>query len=73
MILPTKHLPVDKSVIGASAILLPLVEKDYLTVSQLWNKVLVEEILSFDLFLLGLDFLFILGVIDHRNGRLART
>jgi hypothetical protein len=58
MILPTKHLPLDKSALGSAAILLR--HHTYpMTVSELWDKVSEHGIRTFDQFTLGLTFLYI--------------
>ena len=72
MILPTKHLPLDKSALGSAAILLQHMH-DKPTVSELWERVSGRGISAFDQFVVALDLLFIVGVVDHRNGRLVRA
>jgi hypothetical protein len=71
MILPAKHLSLDKSAIGSAALLL----RDFAgtpTVSELWDAVSDRGIATFDQFMMGLTFLYLLGAIDHREGRLVR-
>lgn len=70
MILPTKHLPLDKSAIGSAAILLRSFAAG-LTVSELWERVSSDGIATFDQFVMGLTLLYALGIVDHRNGRLV--
>jgi hypothetical protein len=70
MILPTKHLPLDKSAIGSAAILLRRFAAG-LTVSELWERVSSDGIATFDQFVMGLTLLYALGIVDHRNGRLV--
>lgn len=70
MILPTKHLPLDKSAIGSAAILLRSFAAG-LTVSELWERVSADGIATFDQFVMGLTLLYALGILDHRNGRLV--
>jgi hypothetical protein len=71
MILPTKHLSLDKSAIGSAAILLRNLNSGS-TVSQLWEGVSDRGIATFDQFVMGLTLLYMLGAVDHRNGRLVR-
>jgi hypothetical protein len=70
MILPTKHLPLDKSAIGSAAILLRSFAAG-LTVSELWERASSDGIATFDQFVMGLTLLYALGIVDHRNGRLV--
>jgi hypothetical protein len=70
MILPTKHLTLDKSAIGSAAIVLRGFS-DGSTVSELWERVSSEGISTFDQFVMGLTLLYALGVVDHREGRLS--
>ena len=64
MILPGKHLPLSRSYLNVGAILLESIN-DKRTVSLLWDAAKERpEIGTFGRFVLGLDMLFILGVID---------
>lgn len=71
MILPTKHIPLDKSAIGSAALVLRALARP-LTVSELWEKVSVAGIETFDQYIMGLTFLNALGVVDLQDGRLVR-
>jgi hypothetical protein len=71
MLLPTKHLPLDRSVLGAAAIVLREFGEDP-TVSELWDSVLAAGVPTFDLYVSALDLLFLLGLLDHTDGRLIR-
>jgi hypothetical protein len=71
MILPTKHLPLDKSAIGSAAILLRNHSRP-MTVSELWENVAERGIRTFDQFILGLTLLYTLGAVTYRDGRLVR-
>lgn len=72
MLLPTKHLPLDKSALGGSAIVLREFE-DGMTVSQAWEAVRASGIATFDQYVAALDLLFLVGVLDHKNGKLVRS
>ena len=64
MILPGKHLPLSRSYLNVGAVLLGLVD-DRRTVSLLWDAARGRpEIGTFGRFVLGLDMLFALGLID---------
>jgi hypothetical protein len=78
MILPTKHLPPDRALLGIGAeILCQLLEPR--SVSELWEA--VREVrgrnsnaapLSFDWFVLALNLLYAISAVDQRNGILRR-
>jgi hypothetical protein len=71
VILPSKQLPLDKSVLGAAAIVLRDLASES-TVSEVWDAASAAGISSFDHFVRALDLLFLLGVVDHKRGRLVR-
>ena len=74
MILPTKHLPQDRALLGIGAeILCELSEPR--SVSELWEAVIgarsknpTAAPLSFDWFMLALNLLYAISAIDHSNG-----
>lgn len=72
MILPTKHLPPSKAIIGVAGKLVgPLASKP--TVTDLWERVRNDpDVGTFERFVLGLDLLYLLGVVDIMEGRLVR-
>ncbi|EGI76524.1 ABC-three component system middle component 6 [Hylemonella gracilis] len=78
MILPTKHLPPDRALLGIGAeILGQLVEPR--SVSELWEAVKEARSrtpcpapLSFDWFVLALNLLYAISAVDHSNGILRR-
>lgn len=73
MILPTKYLREDEALIGVSATLLPLVEKaDNLT--ELWESAKkIDAIGNYERFILALDFLYLLGLVDLHNNGISRV
>lgn len=72
MILPTKHLPLERTLLAAGARVLELLERP-LTVSGLWDRVRQDVAFpSFDHLVLTLDVLFALGMVDILDGRLER-
>ena len=72
MILPTKHISLNQSLIGLGALLLKKLDRPR-TVSGLWRKVrLIPEVGTFQRFVISLDFLYALGLIQFRNGLLNR-
>lgn len=73
MILPSKHLKLSNTLIGAGAVLLKCLDSDK-TVTSLWTATrALPEINSFERFTLGLDFLFIIGAVDFNEGLLRRV
>jgi hypothetical protein len=72
VILPTKHVPTEHSLIGLGALLLPKLAQPR-TVTSLWEEVRgIEPVGTFDRFSLALDLLFSLGAIEWRRGQLRR-
>jgi len=67
MILPTKHIAVDDSLLNLGALLLKHLNKPK-TVTALWEKAReIPEIGTFERFSLALDFLFIIGVLGFED------
>lgn len=78
MILPTKHLPSDRALLGIGAeILGHLMEPR--SVSELWEAVREARgknpsatPLSFDWFVLALNLLYAISAVDQSNGIVRR-
>jgi hypothetical protein len=69
VILPGKHLPHDRALLGVGAEILARLDEDC-TVSELWERVLVSRgptatPLSFDWFVLALTFLYSIAAIEY--------
>lgn len=72
MILPTKHIPLRRSLLGVAAVLLRHLGEGA-TVSQLWDRVRhVPEVGNFGVFVLSLDLLYMLGAVQMDEGVLRR-
>jgi len=72
MILPTKHINLSNTLLNVGAILLKKLESDK-TVTSLWiSSRLLPEVTTFKRFILGLDFLFMIGAIEYKDGLLRR-
>jgi len=72
MILPTKHTEITNSILGIGTEILKYIE-DGETISSLWVRVRnLSTIKDFEKFILGLDFLYLIGVIDQDNGLLRK-
>ena len=73
MILPTKHIPVEQSLLGIGAAILVRLGRPR-TVTGLWEEMRESTALgSFDRFSLALDMLYALGAIELRAGQLRRS
>ncbi|MCA9178174.1 MAG: hypothetical protein KDB14_27105 [Planctomycetales bacterium] len=73
MILPSKHIPAEQALIGVGAAVLRYIERQQ-TITSLWDKVRDEPVVgTFERFILGLDFLYVMGVIDLSKGMIHRT
>ena len=73
MILPSKHIKLSNSLINIGALLLNRLDGRY-TVTLLWDKTRnLPEIKNYERFTLGLDLLFMLGLIEYRDGLIMRS
>lgn len=72
MIMPSKYLREDEALIGISAALLPLVENNG-NLPALWDSAKkITTVGSFERFILALDFLYLLGLVDLHNNKIVR-
>lgn len=78
MLLPTKRLPVERSLIVVGSRILRLLDEPK-TVSRVWEEMNRPRPeydnstqLTFDWFVLGLDFLYAIQAIDIDQGRIRR-
>ena len=72
-LLPNKHIPTRRSLIGIGALLLEHLEGSS-TVSGLWELVKnKQEVGTFRNFVLLLDYLYAIGAIDYEHGFLSRA
>jgi len=68
MILPDKNIDLKHSLIGFGSLVLPEL-KTMQTVSSLWDKMRDEgKIRSYEKFVLTLDFLFAIQLIEYESG-----
>lgn len=73
MILPTKHISTQNSLLGVGATILLHLDQPR-TVTALWERVRdLSEIRVFEKFVLALDFLYAIDAIDIDNGLLVRS
>jgi len=72
MILPSKHISVENSILGVGAVILAHLGRPT-TVSSLWEELRsLPEISTYERFILGLDLLYMIEVIEIREGTLRR-
>ncbi len=78
MILPSKHMAPNRALISVSADVFELIDKRS-TVSSVWNDFQEQQKSSlrygeipYDWFVLAIDLLFLIGVIEEKNGLLVR-
>jgi hypothetical protein len=78
VILPTKRLSEDRSLLGVGADLLRLLDQPK-TVSRLWEETQKSRQvgpgsskLPYDWFILSLDLLYVIGAVELRSGRISR-
>ena len=73
MILPSKHVPSEQSLLALGALILPHLERPR-TVSAVWDEVRATRAeTSFDKFALTLSFLFAIGVLRFDGPLLSRN
>lgn len=79
MILPTKHLRPERSLLAISAEVASILDEPK-TVSRTWEEFLKAQSrangrapVPYGWFALSLDLLFILGAIEFHAGRVSRT
>lgn len=73
MILPTKHIKLSNSLLTLGALLLRNITGKQ-TVTLLWDKTkTLPEVRTFEKFTLGLDLLFMLGLVEFRDGIIWRN
>lgn len=72
MILPTKHVSLDNSLLGAGAVLLSMLSEP-MTATGIWDRVkCAPEIGTYGRLVLTLDFLYAIGAIDMAEGLIIR-
>lgn len=79
MILPTKHLPTEQSLVSVGAVILSRLDESK-TVSRIWDEVTskaqsddTRSHLTFDWFILALDFLYAINAIEITRGRIHKV
>lgn len=79
MILPTKHLPTNRSLLGVGAEMLQILERP-MTVSRLWDELrnrknCVDSAAPIDYrwFVLSLDFLYLIEAVTLWRGLIKKA
>jgi hypothetical protein len=79
MILPTKHIPESRCILGVGARLLTLLDREQ-TISSLWESYKRGSTTSrssppvpFDWFILALDFLYAVGAVEWKRGIIRKV
>ena len=73
MILPTKHISPERSLIGIGGLILHHLDHPQ-TITRLWEQVRpAPQLESFEQFILALDLLYIISAIDFSSGLLKRS
>ncbi len=68
MILPSKHITEDQTLLGVGSVLLRQLEQPQ-TVTSLWQKVRKNETVgTYERFVLALDLIYIIGLVKLTNG-----
>jgi hypothetical protein len=80
VILPTKRISADRSLIAVGGDVLVLLSPEEKTVTQLWTEFQrlrserrAAAIVTYDWFVLALDLLFALGAVEWRDGVIRRS
>ncbi|WP_367118947.1 ABC-three component system middle component 6 [Methanoculleus sp.] len=72
MILPSKHISEEQALLGVGAVLLRNLDQPQ-TVTSLWDRVRDDRSIgTYERFVLALDLLHIMGVINLSQGILKR-
>ena len=68
MILPSKHIPEEQTLLGVGAVVLKRLEHPQ-TVTSLWDKLRNESVVgTYERFVLALDMLYIMGAVNLHKG-----
>jgi hypothetical protein len=70
MIAPNKYVQTAHTILGQAAEILTL-RKGETSVSSLWDEVRSKGGLPYERFILSLDFLYSMGLVDLRDGLLT--
>ena len=73
MILPNKYLQEHEALLGVGSILLKNLSEERV-LSDLWEQVKgFSSVVNFERFILGLDLLFVLGLVEIKNNKIIKV
>jgi len=73
MILPNKYVPENEALLGVGALLLKELS-DNEDISTFWDRVKsMPTVDNFERFVLSLDLLFVLGLVEADNGKICKV
>lgn len=73
MIMPNKYIRENDALIGVGSVLLKHLSYER-TLSDLWESVKeTSSVGNFERFILGLDLLFVLGLVEIKNEKLVKV
>jgi hypothetical protein len=77
MILPTKRITSNRALISIGAEILEFVSEPK-TISQIWEelkqkRVEVKNYLSYDWFILAIDFLYLINAVDFKHEKICKV
>ena len=79
MILPSKHVPIDRSLLGVGAKILKKLDTPQ-TVAAIWDAMRNNQnhdadsfVLSYSWFILALNLLHLLGLVDLEKGLIQKA
>lgn len=76
MILPTKYLPAERTMVVLGARILELLDRPR-PISWVWDRLSKADegraAFTYDWFVLSVDFLFVLGAVEFSRGELRRA
>lgn len=74
MVLPTKHIPVNRSLVGLGGEILKILSDRPRTVSSTWERLRrMDSEASFEQFALAASFLFSVGAVELDGENLRRV
>ena len=73
MIMPSKYIQEGEALLGVGAALLPVIEK-HPDLSEMWDEAKkIDSVGNFERFVLALDLLYLMGLIETKSGRIVRV
>ena len=73
MIMPNKYLKEEDTLLGASAVIFENLSKQQ-SISELWDNVREDDsVYNFERFILSLDLLYMLNLVELNNNEIMRT